>query len=245
MKNMDKINEKLLKEALVKGTDEATALKERVWTNIEKELDFKEDKNLKKKRPIFKYAGVAAALAIVVFATNTSYVNAAVDKIKGMFAPTKTIEQSLEGNIEKTEMDLEVSSQKYVIYVDKSIYELIKEEGKDIIKPKGILENLPEVSMTIEQVAKKPSEAAIDIEKELQNKFPVVKNLGEVSRPLKALALHGIEGHKGDSTVVDYYIVDNEKGGSFIIKKQYFLEAAEGHGVRFDNMLKEFKIINE
>ena len=222
---MDKINEKLLKEALVKGTDEATALKERVWTNIEKELDFKEDKNLKKKRPIFKYAGVAAALAIVVFATNTSYVNAAVDKIKGMFAPTKTIEQSLEGNIEKTEMDLEVSSQKYVIYVDKSIYEVIKEKDKDIIRPKESLESLPEISMTIEQLAKKPEEAVKDIEKELNDKFPNVTNLGEITTPINGLALHALEGNKATSTVVDYYIVDNEKGGSFIIKKHYFLEA--------------------
>lgn len=242
---MGDINEKMLEEALIKGTNEAIDLKETVWTNIEKELAFKKGKSSRKKVGIFKYVGIAAAFALVILATNTSYVNAAVDKIKDIFAPTKIIEQSLEGDLEETQVELESSSQKYIIYVDKSIYEVIKEKDKDIIRPKESLESLPEISMTIEQLAKKPEEAVKDIEKELNDKFPNVTNLGEITTPINGLALHALEGNKATSTVVDYYIVDNEKGGSFIIKKHYFLEASEGHGVRFDNMLKEFKIVRE
>lgn len=242
---MGEINERKLEEALMNGTDEAVHLKEAVWANIEKDLAFKKDKKPKKKIGIFKYGVIAAALALVVLATNTKYVNLAVDKIKDMFAPTKIINQTLEGDLEETQVELEASSQKYIIYVDKSIYEIVKEKDKDIIRPKERVETLPEVSMTIEQVAKKPEEAAKDIEQELNSKFPKVTNLGEVTTPVKGLAYHAIDGNLATSTVVDYYIVDNEKGGSFIIKKQYFLEVAEGHGVRFDNMLKEFKIIKE
>lgn len=88
----------------------------------------------------------------MVLATNTKYVDAAVDKIKEMFAPTKIIQQTLEGDAEEIEVELEASSEKYIIYVDKSIYEVVKEKDKDIIRPKEILETLPEISMTIEQV---------------------------------------------------------------------------------------------
>lgn len=40
-----------------------------------------------------------------------------------------------------------------------------------------------------------------------------------------------------------YEFVQGEEG-SFIITQRYFLEASEGHGVRFDEMLKQFKILD-
>jgi hypothetical protein len=38
--------------------------------------------------------------------------------------------------------------------------------------------------------------------------------------------------------------VDDNQGGSYVIEQHLFLEAAEGHGVRFYHMLKEFKVVN-
>lgn len=245
---MDNINEKNLEEALLKGTDDAVKLKAMVWSNIEKRLDSEEVKTVnikKKKMGILKYAGIAAAFLAIFLATNPQYVDAAVDKIKELFVPTKTIEQSLEGNDEKVQVDLEVSPQKYVIYIDKSHYKLEKVDGKDIIKPIKQAEGYPEVSMTIEQVDKAPADALADIEKELKSTFKEVKESEQVTEPVKGLSILAVNGSKWNDTVVNYYVVDNTKGGSFIIKEQYFLEASEGHGARFYNMLKEFKIVNE
>jgi hypothetical protein len=246
---MDEINEKKLQEALLSNTDEAVKLKAMVWSNIDKRLDSEEVKTMsikKRKRGILKYAGLAAAFAAIILATNPQYVDAAVDKIKELFVPTKTIEQSLEGNTEETQVDLEVSPQKYVIYIDKAMYELKNVAGKDIITPINKAEGYPEVSLTIEQATDKvPADVLADIEKELKSKYSDVKPFEEVTEPVKGLSIRALGGNKWNSPVVNYYIVDNTKGGSFIIKEQYFLEASEGHGARFYHMLKEFKIVSE
>jgi hypothetical protein len=121
-----------------------------------------------------------------------------------------------------------------------------RSQNKDIIKPKNLPADYPEVSMTIEQIVnKKPSEIAADIEKELKVKFTNVTNKGEVTEPIKGIVIYGYSGSKWNDPFIKYHIVDNQKGGTFIIKQQYFIEATEGHGTRFDNMLKEFKIVNE
>ncbi|WP_163195792.1 hypothetical protein [Clostridium thermarum] len=246
---MAEINEKKLQEALIKKTDEAVKLKEMVWSNIEKKLNSEEVKTVttkRKKKGILKYAGIAAAFAAIVLAANPQYVDAAVDKIKELFVPQKTIEQSLEGDTEETKVDLEVSPQKYIIYIDKERYELKNIDGKDIIKPINMPESYPEVSMTIEQVTDKaPGEVLADIEAELKSKYSDVRQAEEVTEPVKGLNIRALGGNQWDSPVVNYYLVDNTNGGSFIIKEQYFLEASEGHGARFYHMLKEFKIVNE
>jgi RNA polymerase sigma factor (sigma-70 family) len=45
--------------------------------------------------------------------------------------------------------------------------------------------------------------------------------------------------------VVKYYLIDNGQGGTFVIEQHYFVEASEGHGARFDNMLKQFQVTKE
>lgn len=99
--------------------------------------------------------------------------------------------------------------------------------------------------MEIQRVAgKSPQELAAQLEAELKSSFETVDNYGPVSDPIEAISLHARSGLKPDSTVVQYYLVDDNSGGTFVIKEQYFLEAAEGHGARFYHMLKEFKVVN-
>jgi len=66
-----------------------------------------------------------------------------------------------------------------------------------------------------------------------------------VKEPINSIFIYAGGATKWNDPVSKYYFVDNTKGGTFVIKQQLFLEAAEGHGVRFDNMVKEFKIVNE
>jgi hypothetical protein len=109
---MDEMNEKKIEEALFNGTDEASELKDMVWRNIEESLNFKEEKIVtmnrykKKKSNKLKYGGIAAALLAVVLFTNMDQVNAAVDKIRDLFVPNKTIEQPIEGTKEKQRLSL-------------------------------------------------------------------------------------------------------------------------------------------
>ncbi|MED4970575.1 RNA polymerase sigma factor [Parageobacillus toebii] len=56
---------------------------------------------------------------------------------------------------------------------------------------------------------------------------------------------HGESGRQWNDEVAKYYLVDNGQGGTFVIEQHYFVEASEGHGARFDNMLKQFQVTKE
>ncbi|MCM8901684.1 hypothetical protein KVG29_10680 [Caldicoprobacter algeriensis] len=123
---------------------------------------------------------------------------------------------------------------------------MVKQDGKDRIVPNvDPGDNLPEVYMEIQRVAdKSPQEMAAQIEAELKSSFETVENYGVIEDPVKSISLRARSGLKPNATIVRYYLVDDKQGGTFIIKQQYFLEAAEGHGARFYHMLKEFKVVN-
>ena len=91
-----------------------------------------------------------------------------------------------------------------------------------------------------------PEELAVRFEEELKADFSKVDAAREVTEPVEGIYIHAIDGGtQWDDEVVNYYLVDNTQGGTFIIKQKYFLEAAEGHGARFYHMLEEFVIVPE
>lgn len=246
---MNQMEDKKIKEALFEGTKEVTELKNMVWSNIERELsqDMKKREVVKNKKnkvsSFMKYGSMAAALALVI-GLNTEYGQAAVDKIKELFVPNKVVKQQIEGMDENSNVALKEGSAKYIIYIDEERYTMTKMYGKDKIAAKVKGKNTPEVFMEISQVeGKKPDAVAPEIEAELKTKYQKVENRGKVDYPLKATLIYANSGLNSNSTVIRYYLVDNTKGGTFLIKEQLFIEAEEGHGARMDNMLKEFKII--
>lgn len=189
--------------------------------------------------------GTIAAALILTFFFGTEPGKAAIDKIKELFEPEKNIVQDLEGNQEETLVELEQSKMGYVLYVDKERYDVVNKDGADRIIAKNQGEGLPEVFMEITQIeGKGPDAVATDIEGQLKSKYPIVENRGQVSDPVKGTWLRAASGQEWNDTVVIYYLVDNTKGGTFVIEEQYFVEAEEGHGTRFYHMLKEFQIVD-
>lgn len=247
----DRTLDSKITECLIKETDEAVKLKKDIWTEIQNNIQNEKQRgiinmfNEKKKKSIFTtIVSTAAALAIFFF-VGTETGRAAAAKVKEFFAPEKEIVQELEGQNENTDVTLEESEIGYIIYIDESRYQKESVDGKDRIVFKEKLDsNIPAVYMEIEQIKdKSPEDLATQIEGELKSNFTTVRNEGQVTEPLKAINLYARNGDEWNSKVVEYYLVDNGKGGAFVIKQQFFYEASEGHGVRFDNMLKEFKII--
>jgi len=245
-----------IKKALEKGTENAVNQKDEVWERIKKEIEpryrgvNRMSKKMKKKKAniLLKVLGTGAVAAVLAFAffTETQPGKAAIDKIKEMFVPEKQIVQEIEGSKEDTQVELKESKMGYVLYIDEERYYLEHGDGIDRIVAKHQGENVPEVFMEISQVEdKEPSVLAEELKAQLKSEMGVFKDMGTVSEPLDAIFFYGISGNgtKWDDKVVRYYLVDNTKGGTFVIKQQFFLEAAEGHGVRLDNILKEFKII--
>jgi hypothetical protein len=250
----DKLDQEL-KQSLQNNTDEAVSLKDQTWENIEKELFTIESKgegqSVKKntKRLITIISSVAAA-AMVILVLNTQPGHALIQNIKEIFLPEKVVEQSIEGQTEKRNVSLEESkTADYVIYVDKEYYKMISENGVDKIVTKTPLpEQYPDVYMKIEQFEDKSSEElATELKANLEKGYQL-RASQEVSEPVEGKeirAIGGTGGQSGSDPVVKYYVINNELGGSFVIEQRYFLEAAEGHGARFDQMLQEFYIVTE
>ena len=248
MKNFDDRIKKSLEDNINISHEE----KQEIWNNIERELFAKQSKGeLKMKRSKKRsYQGlvVAAAVLIVAIGVQTEMGHAIIDQIKEFFAPQKNIVQEIEGNKEKTDINLQTpSSTDYVIYVDEERYVFVDGEESDMITMKNPpVGNYPEVSMKIKQVINKTPEDVIkDLETSISEEYNTFHKPEEIREPIVGWTLMGLKGQNWDSEVIKIYVLSNGKQGSFIITQKYFLEAAEGHGVRFDEMVKEFHLIDE
>ncbi|MGE6487133.1 hypothetical protein [Paenisporosarcina sp. NPDC076898] len=202
-------------------------------------------KIINRNRTIPLIFAVAAAL-LIAFSLQTDKRTAFTKEFKEVFLPEKEVIQSIEGENEETQLQLtEGKNSEYVIYVDETRYKQTHNETSDIITP--IIPapvNYPDVTMEIRQIPdEKPEVLVSNIEAELKKEFPELREVEEVTEPVKGFQLHGSEGNEAESKIVNAYVISNGKEGSFVITQFYFLEAAEGHGARYYHMLKTFKIV--
>ncbi len=241
------------KEALDKRTEQDTiGLKDEIWNGLEKEL-FSEEKvnrgdvkKMKKKNRVIPIIITTAAALVIAFSLRTDTGMAFMKGIKDMFVPEKEITQSIEGQDEKTDVNLnEGANSGYIIYVDETRYKMINGDKADVITTiEPLPEKYPEVTMEIRQVAgQKPEVLVKEIEAELKNDFPELRAIETVTEPFEGYLLHGLNGSGWDAKVVHAYVISNGKKGSYIITENYFLEAAEGHGARFHRMLESFELV--
>ncbi|GGM40354.1 hypothetical protein GCM10011351_28130 [Paraliobacillus quinghaiensis] len=260
----DKKIEKDIRKSLIANTNKVSNKKEQIWNNIEARMNITEkarnevgEKPGKKdvsRRRRQKNTGkskqwvmgiLAATILFGVFLINTDTGQAVVTNITEYFAPEKKVIDEVEGISEEKEVTLQESKAGYNIYIDEERYILIEENGVDKIVPKEPLgDQYPEVSMTISQVEDiEPEQLAKEIHKQLNDSYENVQSVTTVDQPFEAIVVSALDGDDWDSPVNKTYIISNQKKGSFVISEKYFLEAEEGHGARFYNMLKEFNVV--
>lgn len=253
----DKKFDKDIEKALLESTEESNELKNQIWENIEKkindnnkgEITMKRVENKRKNKwsnRWIQYGATAAILGIAII-SSTEVGQAAFEKIKEILVPEKVITEELEGMEEDTNVNLNEREIGYSIYFDEDRYMIKDYDGIDRIVPKSIDgQDLSEkYYMEIrEERDKSPEKLAQEIESKLNEEFENVSEIEKVDYPIDGIAVRGTTP-KGNNPVVKYHIIENGKGGSFVFKQQLTIEAAEGHGVRFDNMIKEFRIDSE
>lgn len=249
---MSKDFDEEMKRKLVEYTEVTDHDKNEVWNQLEKQLFTENDnsqssstqKVRKRKNPLRAaiLTGAAAVLLFVGAQTETGY--AIMNQIKEMFVPEKEVIQEMEGNEEEVNLILHEGTD-YVIYVDEDFYRYEKGNVSDVIVPKEPLgEIYPEVSMEIIELPYQTPEAAIkEWEEQINETYEVIMPPEKVMEPKEGWRLHAIAGTEWDSPVINIHVVSNEREGSFLFIQKYFLEASEGHGVRFNEMIKEFYII--
>jgi len=217
---------------------------------IMERIEKMEENNMARKSKGWKKAAgitaAAAVMALVLGGIFTQPGQAALEKIRQYFEPEKVVEYEIEGDKENIDSRLQQSEMGYVLYYDQERYKIVENGQVDRIVMKEEYPDIPEVYMEISQeLDSTPEELADKLAAQLKNDFSKVDDPKKVTEPLEAVYIHAIDGGtQGTDPIVEYYLVDNTKGGTFVIKLKYFLEAAEGHGARFHNMLKDFVIVD-
>lgn len=130
----------------------------------------------------------------------------------------------------------------FVIFVNQSVYAITQEEESWVIRPKeGPGPDFPAIDMTITHLPGAAPGAALQERQEALRE--VYAEVGEVQETEKGLSFQASDGDAWDSPQAEVHGMDDGEGGTFLITARYFLEAAEGHGVRFRDMVETFRVV--
>ena len=108
---------------------------------------------------------------------------------------------------------------------------------------KDFYASLPANEIEIREVPDKDFDSyAEEVRNQMAANREITRDIIWVDKPLaNKFSVSG--GKAWDSPQEDHYFVDNRKQGTFHIVARYYLEAAEGHGMRFTSMIQTFKIV--
>ncbi len=244
---VDNFDQKI-KDALRRGTDDCALQKDLVYKKLINNINAKEYYNMKKNKPFKKVLTVAAVFVavLIIFFTVTPTGRVLAQSIIKYFAPEKQIENEVEGQRGFVDADLYINTMNkmgYAIYIDTALYTAEKAGDADVIKAKNMPDGYPLVQMEITQILDKtPAELLTQYISENEGEYKTVRNDGEVTYPIKSLKITLIKVSNSRDIYEKIFIVSNNDGGCFIIHQKLFVEAEEGHGARFDNMLKTFEV---
>lgn len=216
--------------------------------NLQRSGDMNNEIKHKGMRGLKIGIGVAAAAVAATVFLSLPAGTAMMNSVKNWFEPEKKIQVEIEGQKEDTNGQVHVDkTSDYAIYYDKDRYKLEEGEKKDVITTiEPLPAEYPEVSLTIEQREDaQPEQLAKELAERLQGDYARVDAVERVTAPVDGYLVHAIDGNDRLSKVANVYVVDNGKGGSFILTSAYFLEAAEGHGARFTRTLEQFEVLAE
>lgn len=212
-----------------------------------------------KKGKRLRYARqIAAVLALVLILTafvhtapgaaTVEYVKEKVTSlIETLFPPKKMtiyIEgEEYEGNYAADGVEPEETAEKakpgFAIYYDVDEYTMVKEGDTTYIRSNlDLPSDLPVCEIEITHLNLPYEQAASQERAELEGQWELTEAAAE-----NRITFHLLSGHYWDSPVEVRYYISDEQGGCFRITSRYFLEAAEGHGVRFAAIADTFAVI--
>lgn len=106
-------------------------------------------------------------------------------------------------------------------------------------------DSLPVRELEIVHLPKvEPADAARSARDKALGEWKNVTELSETDLP-EGYSYHTTAGYDWDSPVEDLWFISDGQDGTFRITARYFIEASEGHGVRFAVMVNTFKVIAE
>ena len=193
----------------------------------------------------FQTAPGAAALETVK-ATITSFIDSLFppkDIPVNVEGETEVIHQEAGGQEPEVQEDGTVIAPGFAIYYDPEIYIMTEENGLTYIR--FVTDNeLPPCEMEIKHIPDvAPKDAAEAARKEMEqcwNSVSEIRNL-EIR---EGFVFAFFAGTSWDSACGDVFFLSDGQNGCFQLTSRYFIEAMEGHGSRFGQMVQTFEVID-
>jgi len=135
----------------------------------------------------------------------------------------------------------------FTIYVDEQTYQVVEEEtGDTVIRPlpdyDPTASGLPPCQLRITHHPDlTPADALEHLRTQLETDVGATTSTTEPDHPQ---SLHASAGTAWDSVIADGWIVPDSRDGSFVLRADYFLEAAEGHGARLAAAAATFQVLD-
>jgi len=204
---------------------------------------------------------LVVAVMVLVFFNTAPGVAAAqavkknVTKFIETLFPPKDIPVNIEGETENSQQqaggqepevndDGTVAAPGFAIYYDPEWYAMTEENGVTYIRFDMGDAELPPCEMEIKHISALAPDAAATV-----TRAQMLSNWETVSEPEAMEGKDGVEfsfsaGMSWDSVCGRVYFISDGRDGAFQITARYFVEAAEGHGSRFYQMVQTFEVID-
>lgn len=134
----------------------------------------------------------------------------------------------------------------FLIYVNEERFTVYEEEGLYSIRSTDPLpEDFPVCGLDILHLPDTAPDAARLEAKRAAGEHNLAVSAEDLSAPLPdALYLRASAGTAWDDEQAELWFVSDGQGGSFVLTARYFLEAEEGLGARFQDMVSSFRVVS-
>ncbi len=134
----------------------------------------------------------------------------------------------------------------FLIYVNEDQFSICEDNGLYSIRSTNLLpENFPECGLDIFYLpGTSRADAKEAAEKTLTERYADITSEELAAALPGSLYLRASAGTDWDSEQVELWFVDDRHGGTFVLSAHYFLEAEEGLGMRFRDMVSSFRVVS-
>ena len=144
--------------------------------------------------------------------------------------------------------DAEAAAPGFTIYINEEFYALSKQNGARVVRPKDPVRipgaELPPCELWITHQSQSLEEAKAALPESWRTKYPTLSDWE--SDPLTgALRLYGWESTDWDAEYFEAFLFDDGEGGTYVLSFTCFMEAVEGHGARFADMIRTFRPVRQ
>ena len=134
------------------------------------------------------------------------------------------------------------------IYINKESYSTYEQDGVYVVRPLQQPEGTPECALAISYLpGTTAEEAAQQVLERLEARYERAEEVpgppnGWYDVSEEERCLFASDGDAWDDAQREVWIRPDGQGGVFVLEAGYFVEAAEGHGARFVDMMRSFAV---